>query len=145
MSTVLEVLQRKGSGVATISPDATVLQASRLMNRHRIGSLVVVEGPFDSLRGIITERDILTRVVSLRLDADKAAVSTVMTSTVTTCTPDDTLDHLRVVMQRERIRHVPVIDRGGLCGLISMGDLNAWAIESMEHMVMYLEEYIQRS
>ncbi|MGD9689654.1 MAG: CBS domain-containing protein [Phycisphaerales bacterium] len=144
MATVTDVLLRKGHGVASIAPYATVLDAAQHMNRLRIGSLVVVEGPHTALRGIITERDILTRVVAGGLNPRATTVEEVMTRDVVTAAPTDRLDHVREIMHTRRIRHVPIVDGTGLCGLISIGDVNAWHAETLEIAVTSLEEYIQR-
>lgn len=155
MSTVEFILRRKGREVVSTSPEATVLDAAREMNTHRIGSLVVVaagaaattganKGP-GTVIGIVTERDILTRVVASERDPRRTLVRDVMTAPVTFCTPQTQVAELRDTMTTKRIRHVPVwCENRGLCGLVSIGDLNAVEAESMVQTIHALEEYIVR-
>lgn len=141
MSTVREILDRKGTAVATISCAATVLDAALRMNEERIGSLAVLhEG---QLVGILTERDILTRVVAARRDPAESRVDEVMTTEVACCRPHTRLDEARGVMMNRRIRHLPVLsDSDALLGMISIGDLNAHEDHAREHTIHLLREYI---
>lgn len=142
MAQVRELLQRKGSRVLTIGPGASVLQAAVLMNEHRIGALVVVEG--GRVVGMFTERDVLQRVVGERRDPEATRVEEVMTGAVVCCSPETTVDEARGVMRDRRIRHLPVADADGqLLGLISIGDLNAQLQAAQEQTVFLLTEYIQ--
>ena len=144
MPTVSMVLSRKGSGVVCATRTMNVLEAAQLMNVRRIGSLVVGR-PGGHVEGIISERDILTRIVAAAKDPEATRVEQVMTTPVITCAPSTDLDELRATMRDRRIRHVPVCDeRGGLCGLVSIGDLNATEVEQLNGTVHALEEYIQR-
>jgi CBS domain-containing protein len=141
MSTVKDILAVKGTHVLSISPDATALDAAILMNEHKIGSLLVMSG--GELIGIITERDILTRVVVPRLDPGETPVVDVMTMEVVCCQPHTTLDEARGVMKNRRVRHLPVVDEEQrLHGLISIGDLNAHDAHDHEMTIHVLQEYI---
>ncbi|HEV3146064.1 MAG TPA: CBS domain-containing protein [Gemmataceae bacterium] len=142
MAQVRELLERKGSHVLTIGPAASVLQAALLMNEHRVGALVVVEG--GRVVGMFTERDVLMRVVGERRDPEATRVGEVMTAAVVCCSPETTVDEARGVMRDRRIRHLPVADADGrLLGLISIGDLNAQILAAQEQTVFLLTEYIQ--
>jgi CBS domain-containing protein len=141
MTTVKEILARKGSQVICIGKDATVLEAARLMNEHKIGSLVVVD--HDRVSGIFTERDILIRVVAERRDPAVARVHEVMTREMVCCRPDTDLEEARSVFKNRRIRHLPVVDAGQkLLGVVSIGDLNAYDADSKECTIHLLHEYI---
>src|SRR5262249_21620529 len=107
MSTVRDILDRKGSHVQSIGPDATVLDAALLMNDHTIGSLVVPEG--GRLAGSSTERDLLVRIVASRGDPAATAVRDVMTTDLLCGRTDTSLDEARGVMMNRRIRHLPII------------------------------------
>lgn len=154
MSTVADVLHAKekaGRGIAvlTIGPDDSVLDAARRMNERKIGSLVVTDDgtPRGDVLGIITERDILTRVVAAERPPASTAVGRVMTSPVISCAERTTLDELRTVMREKHIRHVPVVsgnDPGSLKGMISIGDLNTAETEVLEETIRYLETYMYR-
>jgi CBS domain-containing protein len=141
MPTVSELLAIKGSQVMTIGPEAAVLHAALLMNEHKIGSLVVLAD--GQVVGIISERDILTRVVVPRLDPGVTSVRDVMTTEVVCCQPHTELDEARGVLKNRRVRHLPVLDEGQqLCGMISIGDLNAYESHDHELTIHILREYI---
>lgn len=143
MSTVANLLKSKGRQVVTIEPDATVLQAARLMNTHHIGSLVVVEG--GQPIGIFTERDVLTRIVAAERSPSATKVRDVMTARVLTCTPDTSLDALRHTIRAERVRHIPVVEDSKLCGMVSIGDLNTAEVKVLAETISYLEQYTYRA
>jgi CBS domain-containing protein len=141
MATVRDLLSVKGTHILSISPRATVFDAAVLMNEHKIGSLVVIED--SRLQGIITERDIMQKLVGKRLDPCDTAVRDVMTTEVICCRPHTTVDEARSVMKNRRIRHLPVVDEAGhLGGVVSIGDLNAHEANSKEMTIHLLEDYI---
>lgn len=152
MTLVAEVLRSKGFEVATISPGATVLDAAREMNLRRIGALVVVDNgestqgciPARKVVGIVTERDVMTRLVAAERDPRTTKVSEVMTSPIVYCSRATPVGEVRTLMRQRRIRHVPVIDGGELCGILSIGDLNALEAETLMQTITVLEEYITR-
>jgi CBS domain-containing protein len=138
---IQDILARKGSQVQTIGPEASVFDAATLMNQHKIGSLLVAED--ERLVGIITERDILLRVVAQRRDVDATHVADVMTTEVACARPHTTIEEARSVMKNRRIRHLPVCEEDGhIDGLISIGDLNAWDNDSQEFTIHFMEQYI---
>jgi CBS domain-containing protein len=142
MATVREILAVKGTRVVQIGPEATVFDAARCMTEHRIGGLVVSEG--SSTIGIITERDIMRHVVAEGKNPSTTPVREIMTSDVMCCHPHTSVEEARVVMKERRIRHLPVLDDAGqLCGLISIGDLNAHEAQSKEMTIHLLNQYIQ--
>ncbi|HZU37349.1 MAG TPA: CBS domain-containing protein [Gemmataceae bacterium] len=141
MATVQDILAIKGSHVLSIGPEATVLDAAALMNDHKVGSLVVLLG--GQLIGIISERDILTRIVVPRRDPGETLVQDVMTREVVCCQLHTRLEEARGVLKNRRIRHLPVVDDAQrLLGLISIGDLNAHEANDQERTIHILQEYI---
>jgi CBS domain-containing protein len=141
MATVRDILAIKGPHVLSIGREASVLDAARLMNEHKVGSLLVMHS--GGLIGIITERDILERVVGPCLHPAQTAVHEVMTTEVVCCQPHTTLDEARGVLKNRRIRHLPVVDDDNrLHGLISIGDLNAHQAHDHELTIHIMEEYI---
>lgn len=157
MAKVIDVLRAKQAGmpragggesdcveVKTIEPSHTVLEAARRMNEQRIGALVVLDKDRTPI-GILTERDLLTRVIAAEVSPAETAVGDVMTTRLITCTPDTPLDDLRTIMRRERIRHVPVVKDGELCGMVSIGDLNMVDVKVLSETIRYFEQYIQGS
>lgn len=128
--------------VQTIVLGETILDAANAMNQHRIGSLVVVD-TLGKVAGIITERDILTRVVTARLDPATTQVSKAMTTNVISCTPETSLTEARHLMSDCKIRHIPVVDDDkNLVGLVSIGDLNAAANADLTIEVKAMRQYI---
>jgi CBS domain-containing protein len=141
MSSVANILAVKGAHVDSIGPTASVLDAALLMNEKKIGSLVVMDEGL--LVGMITERDLLQRVVAQRRDPVETLVHDVMTTEVVCCRPYTTLDEARGVMKNRRIRHLPVMDEDNrLMGMVSIGDLNAHLAHDQEMTIHVLEEYI---
>ncbi len=141
MATVSDILAGKGMHINTVSAQATVFSAALLMNEHKIGSLLVLEE--GRLVGILTERDILMRIVAEQRDANATPVGEVMTRDVVCCRPHTEMDEARSVMKHRRIRHLPVIaDDGNVVGLISIGDLNAFHCDHQERTIQLLQGYI---
>jgi CBS domain-containing protein len=141
MATVRDILARKGPHVVSIGPGATVLEAALLMNEHKIGSLVVIEG--GRVVGMFTERDVLRRVVGEQREPGKTPVGEVMTTEVICCTPETTIQEARGAMKNRRVRHLPLVDADHhLQGLISIGDLNAYETSDHEQTIYLLQEYI---
>lgn len=141
MATVKDILAGKGTQVLSISPKATVMDAARLMNEHKIGGLVVLRD--GKAAGMFTERDILQRVVAEELDPAKTAVKDVMSTRITTCRIETTIDEARVLMRNRRVRHLPVVDaQKKLLGLVSIGDLNAYLLVEEQKANHFLQEYL---
>jgi CBS domain-containing protein len=141
MATVRDILAVKGSKVFHIGPEATVFEAAVAMKENGIGGLVVSEA--QQIRGMVTERDILRQVVVERRDPAATSVRDIMTADVICCHPHTSVEEARVVMKERRIRHLPVIDAvGELCGLVSIGDLNAHEAHTKEMTIHLLNQYI---
>lgn len=141
MATIGDILTVKGAKVLSIGPDAAVLDAANLMNDRKIGSLLVMDA--GRLIGIITERDMLQRVLVTRRDPATMSVGEVMTTELVCCHPHTTLEEARGVLKNRRIRHLPVLDQNEqLLGLISIGDLNAYQANDHERTISVLQEYI---
>lgn len=143
MSTVAELLEKKEQSLLSIEPTATVMEAANLMNKHRIGALLVVDRRGESLAGIFTERDILQRIVGEKKDPEETAVGQVMTTEVACCKPDITVEAARLIFRDKRVRHLPVVDdQGKPVGVVSIGDVNAWAMDNQQSEIHYLQEYL---
>src|ERR1043166_1878815 len=141
MATVSDILAVKGPSVLSITPGASAMDAAMLMNDRKIGSLLVMEE--GRLIGIITERDMLQRVLVARSDPASTPVGEVMTTEVLFCQPHTTVEEARGVMKNRRVRPLPVLDGNErLLGLISIGDLNAHEAHHQEQTISVLEAYI---
>lgn len=141
MPTAQDILARKGSLVYSVSPDATVLEATNRMNHHKIGALMVMND--GHMVGIFTERDVLRRVVGSQLDPAAVKIFDVMSADLVTCTPTTDMEDIAEMMRSRRIRHVPVVaDDGVLLGLISIGDVNAHNALRRDAELHFLNEYV---
>jgi CBS domain-containing protein len=135
------LLADKGSAVATIRGDATVADAVWELSRHHVGALVVsTDG--QTIDGIVSERDVVRAMSARGEGIVHELVSSIMSSTVTTCSPGDETESLMRTMTDRRIRHVPVTDGGRLCGIVSIGDVVKDRIEELEKNRSELIEYI---
>jgi CBS domain-containing protein len=140
MDTVFDLLHAKDRRVIATAPAATIRQATRLMNDHAIGSLLVTSG--NRLVGIFTERDVLRRVVAEGRSPDSTTVAEVMTSDVVCCTPESSVEEVADLMRRRRVRHVPVLAGDEVVGLVSIGDVNAQRFAACASELVQVREYI---
>lgn len=141
METVHDLLAAKPRRVIAIAASASVREATRLMNDHAIGSLLVVSD--DRLAGIFTERDVLRRVVAEGRSPDSTSIGEVMTREVICCSPGDAIEELADLMRHRRIRHVPVLDDGDhVVGLVSIGDVNAHRFAACATELGQVRDYI---
>lgn len=135
------ILATKGSDVLVIGGSATVLEASRQLASGGVGALVV-SADGTTIDGIVSERDIARVVAHRGAEGLEATVDAVMTSDVTTCSLDDTIDHLMAVMTERRIRHLPVVVDGALAGIVSIGDVVKHRLSELETEAQTLHDYI---
>jgi CBS domain-containing protein len=140
MTTVRQLLHQKGRNVWSIRPDATVFDAVRKMAENDIGSLVVVKG--ENVVGIITERHYARNVVLKGKTSPGTAVRDIMETRVVMTRLNDTVERCMALMSDKRVRHLPVLDRGKLVGIVSIGDLVKSKIGDQEFMIDQLEHYI---
>lgn len=139
---VTDILRQKGDDVATIQTTATLAEAAQVMNVRRIGALVVSDDG-SSIRGILSERDVMRLLAERGAECLDSQVHEAMTLDVHTCQPDDFIDHLASVMTERRIRHLPVVAGGRLSGIVSIGDVVKRRVEELESERQQLTEYIQ--
>lgn len=139
-SVIRDVLRAKGGDVQGVPPDTPVFHAIERMNRMRIGSLLVMDER--RIHGIFSERDVLIRVVTAERNPRDVCVAEVMTKSISTAAPEDRVTDILALMTRRRIRHVPVLSRERLVGLVSIGDLTKWITDSLRREVEDLSTYI---
>ena len=138
------ILRAKGAAVVTIRPDATVADLVQGLREERIGAMVVSEDG-RSVLGIISERDVVRGLAERGTRIMEAPVADLMTRDVISCTPRDTVKQVMAEMTRRRVRHLPVIADGALCGIVSIGDVVKNRLEEMETETNVLREaYIAR-
>ena len=138
---VAKVLDRKGAQVATIRPTATVAEAIAELARLSIGALVVTKDDVVPA-GIITERDVVRSLNIAGASILKRPVADLMTADVAVCSPSDMVDDIMGRMTDLRIRHLPVMADGALCGIVSIGDVVKARIDELEDDHRHLVDYI---
>ena len=137
---VSQILKAKGDRVSTASPDDTLAQAAGRLNSERIGALLVLEG--DRVAGVLSERDIVGALAERGPAALDSAVRDCMTADVIIAQPTETVDVLLARMTDRRVRHLPVVHDGRLCGVVSIGDLVKHKISEVEAEAQGLKAYI---
>ena len=140
MTTVAQVLQEKGQQVWSVSPDARVYDALKIMAERNIGALLVVEG--DELKGIFSERDYARKVILQGKSSREIAVKEIMSSDVITIRPQQSVEDCMALMTDKRIRHLPVVDGDRVVGVISIGDAVREIISERELRIEQLQSYI---
>lgn len=142
VNTVDEIVAQKGNVVYTVKASATVLEATREMNFRKIGALVVTDEE-GKVVGIVTERDVLRRVVAQELAPSIVKVSEVMVDSLICVPPGTDIHEASEVMREKHIRHLPVCESDGrLLGMVSIGDLNACHSSHQAQTIHYLNDYI---
>jgi len=140
MRTVRQLLEGKSADVFSISPDAAVIDAIRMMAERRVGALLVMEGA--RLAGIISERDYARKVVLQGRSSKDTPVRDIMTAQVVTVAPGDSTDRCMELVTNSRIRHLPVLDGDQVVGVLSIGDLVKAVIEMQRQDIDQLQRYI---
>ena len=131
LDTVASVLKEKEkSNLVSVGPSTSVVEAVRTMNGENIGAVLVLDG--QKLVGIFTERDVIARVVGPLRDPATTLVSEVMTASVRSVELTSKAGEALRLMSDRRYRHLPVLEDGKVCGLVSIGDLTRWAIRSLQ-------------
>jgi CBS domain-containing protein len=140
MESVGDILEEKGHEVHAITPQATVFEAVEIMCAHRVGALLVATS--NATYGIISERDVMTRVILERRDPAGTRVHEVMTHAVACVRPSTGAREAMAVMTERRCRHLPVVADGGIVGMVSIGDLVRAASREQEFQIRMLTEYV---
>ncbi len=140
MRTVRQLLEAKAPEVFAIGPDAPVIDAIRLMAEKRIGAVLVIEG--GRLAGILSERDYARKIVLQGRSSSDTPVRTIMTAEVVTVGLDDSADRCMQIVTERRIRHLPVVSKGEVLGVVSIGDLVKAVIEDQQLELDQLQRYI---
>lgn len=139
--TVRELLEIKGNSIWSIDPDTSVLDALRLLAEKDIGALpVVTEG---KLVGIFSERDYARKVILKGKSSETAKVNELMSKRVISVGPDETIDMCMKLMTAKKVRHIPVLKKNDLVGILSIGDVVRTVISDQEYTIHELEKYIQ--
>jgi len=134
------LLDEKGSSVHTVVPELSVFDCAKKMNDLNIGALLVMQA--DKIEGLVSERDIIRKLISCNCEVGKFKVGDIMTKTLLTVSPDTTVGEAMQLVTEKRFRHLPVVENGKLLGIISIGDLTRAMIIGQQHEISHLNSYI---
>ena len=140
MLTVANILETKGNKIYSVSPGISVFEALKVMGEKNIGALMVLEN--GELKGIFSERDYARKIVLKNKASKDTLVKEIMTETVITVTPADSIENCMSIMTGNKIRHLPVIDNGNIAGIISIGDVVNAIIRAQNETISHLRSYI---
>ena len=140
MGKVRNILHNKGNVIFSVEPTEMVYRAIELMCEKNIGGLLIVEN--GKLVGIFTERDYARKLILKGKSSKDTQIKDLMTSNLVTVTPDTSIDDCMRVMTGRKIRHLPVLEKGELVGIISIGDVVHFVIEEQKSIIEHLEHYI---
>ena len=140
MTTVRTLLEGKGRSIFSVEPQASVLDAVRLMAEHHVGALLVMRGA--ALEGILSERDYARKVILLGRSSAETPVRDIMSSPVLTVSLDTSVQQCMQLVTDRRVRHLPVVDGGRVVGVVSIGDLVKAVIADQQQQIEQLESYI---
>lgn len=140
MGKVRNILQSKNNVTISVSPDSTVFEALELLVEKNIGALLVMDK--EEFVGIFTERDYARKVILKGKASKETLIREIMTEDPIVVTLDNTIEDCMRLMTNKFIRHLPVIDKGKLVGIISIGDLVKFIIEEQKFIIQNLEHYI---
>lgn len=138
---VSHILRQKGRDVVTVAPTAALAEVARTLAKRRIGAAVMM-GARGEVVGILSERDIVRALAEDSVKALARSASDYMTRNVATCKETNSIEVIMETMTEGRFRHVPVVERGELVGIISIGDVVKARIEESEREASSLKQYI---
>jgi CBS domain-containing protein len=138
---VRQILAGKGGDIVAIHPSAKIAEVASLMKGERVGA-VVVQAPGGEITGIVSERDVTRGLAEHGGALLEMQVDRIMTKDVVTCGPDDGIDKLMRKMTTGRFRHLPVIEKGKMVGIVSIGDIVKHRLEELESEASLLQDYI---
>jgi CBS domain-containing protein len=140
METVNQLLKVKGGQIFSVAPTDSVLRAIEIMATRHVGALLVMNQ--EGLLGIISERDYARKVILKNRSSHDTPVGDIMTKNPMTVSSDATVHHCMEMMTEGRFRHLPVVDKGRVVGILSIGDLVKAVIEDQSQKIEQLERYI---
>jgi CBS domain-containing protein len=139
--TIAGILKQKGNNVTSVAPGMTIAEVVQILASRRIGAVLVIDAA-DQLLGILSERDIVSKLAEHGHHTLEMTAAQLMTSEVQTATPRTTVNEAMTMMTDGRFRHVPVVEEGRLLGLVSIGDVVKAKIGDAEQEVDSLRAYV---
>lgn len=141
MHNIRQILEQKGGEIWSVRPDEFVIEAVREMARHGVGAMLVMAD--GEIKGMFSERDYARKVILADKSSRETRVEEVMSAPVLTIDPRATAEEGLALMTRKRIRHLPVVENGGLLGLVSIGDLVNAVLGDQKLLIEQLESYVR--
>jgi len=138
--TISAILQHKTPDIWSIAPEATVFDAISIMADKNVGALLVMSG--GKLLGVISERDYTRKIALKGRSSKETAVQEILSTPIISATPCHTIEDCMRLMTVHRVRHLPVLDRDTVLGIVSIGDLVNWIISAQTQTISQLESYI---
>ena len=135
---VRHILERKGNDIWSVAPETTVFEALQLMAQKDIGTVLVMES--DRLIGIMSERDYARKVILLGRSSKETKVKEIMSTEISTIQPYQTLDEAMALMSIRLIRHLPVLSKGKVIGVISISDVVRGIIARQRETIQFYED-----
>ena len=137
---ISSLLHHKSSALWSIPPETTVFEAIKLMAEKNIGALLVLSD--GRLVGLFTERDYARKIVLQGKSSKETRVREIFTGVVITVKPHDSVEDCMKLMTEHRVRHLPVVDKENVVGIVSIGDLVNWTISAQDAQIAQMEQYI---
>lgn len=134
------LMRNKGGSVWSLAPSASVYEAIAMMAEKQVGALLVMEN--GKLAGIVSERDYARKVILQGRSSKETAVAEIMSSPVITVTPVHSIGECMQLVTEKRIRHLPVVEREQVTGMVSIGDLVNWVVSEQQATIRHLEAFI---
>ena len=140
MKTVQDLLDENNRELIKIDPNQTVFEALTMLSKHDIGALVVMNG--EILSGIFSERDYARKVILSGKSSKETFVKEIMTEKVKCISPQNNIEDCMKIMTESRFRHLPVLEKDKVLGIISIGDIVRETITYQKFIINQLEQYI---
>jgi CBS domain-containing protein len=137
---VSAVLHHKGTAAWSITPDATVFDAIKLMAEKDVGALLVMSG--DELRGIVSERDYTRKVALQGKTSKETRVREIIPAETVSVGPNHSVEECMKLMTEKHVRHLPVLEGKKVLGIVSIGDLVNWTISAQSAALEQMQQYI---
>lgn len=143
MQKVKDILAAKGSHIEAVPPETRVIDALRIMAGKNYGSVVVMEN--GKFLGVMTERDYSRKIILVGKNSSDTPVKDIMSTDLPKISPGDTIEHCMELMNKLRIRYIPVYEGENLAGIVSMTDVVSATIVQQQQTISHLESYISGS
>src|SRR6476620_11560218 len=140
MKKVINILNRKGTRIISVSSQTTVIDALHVMSDNNIGSVLVMNG--EEYAGLMTERDYSRKVVLKGKSSSDTIVGEIMTTNLPVVNPNDTIEHCMQLLTENNIRYLPVFENNSIVGIISINDVVKEIILSHEETISNLKDYL---